>query len=280
MNNLYVLGIIFILLFLILTINKKTIKENFYNYCPDALTEDNGKVLLWKNNNILKIFNNIEDYNNFYNFSQNNYATKCKSCDKLSVIKNSILFPSNNAIDKNWFDPNIQPQLRNIEYFSNSIKGYGFKGEFILDGLSKSGTTLIKSTGLDENINAKHLGSGKELSINNITIPQHSHGHYLEFNINNHIDTCHFVVIYKDLGDMPAYHLNFIIYPATSQSNTAGPAIGFYGNANKNGIYRCMPLGSGTPILTFNKIKPIKDAIYIFDFKKNNNGYTYQWINK
>lgn len=101
---------------------KKNIEENF---CPDALTRDSGRYILWKNMGIVDVFDTYDSYLEY--FELNCYKNKCKP---LIPSNNNNLKISQNAMEKNWINDGIRPRYKNIEEFINNSRSMRSKKFF------------------------------------------------------------------------------------------------------------------------------------------------------
>ena len=62
-NKFYLVLFLTLVVFIIYNNKNKDIKEHF---CPDKLTVENRKLILWKEGKVMKYFNNYSDYLKYY----------------------------------------------------------------------------------------------------------------------------------------------------------------------------------------------------------------------
>lgn len=132
-TNILIFLVTILLIYLWLSDTSK--KENFT--CPERLVNHKGKLILMKNNKILKEFETMEQYLNYYRFMNTNYTQKGNSCGLLNseivAASNSNTTVSNNAYELNWtqgnqsqlyYDQNRNPGRKDLfEGFEDSVTG-------------------------------------------------------------------------------------------------------------------------------------------------------------
>ena len=95
-------------------------KESFV--CGKDLSRATGGLLTLRNacGNIIKVFHSYVQYLKYVLFVNANKLSKCdhKLCPSLSVSETKFNI-SDNAMSKNWLDPDQRDKFRNIEYFQN-----------------------------------------------------------------------------------------------------------------------------------------------------------------
>merc|ERR1712166_199067 len=96
--------------------------------CPSRLISKNGRFLLIKGNSILKEFQTMEQYLNYYRFMNTNYAQKGESCGVLNSenLPNTASF-SQNAYNSKWVDGKASQQYYNLNRNPGTHKLEGFE---------------------------------------------------------------------------------------------------------------------------------------------------------